>query len=121
MPQITVDYSNPVEDAFDIDGFTRALHEAVVTVAAAKPDSCKTLIRYDCLSAYGYDDPEDAGHALVHVTIGLLAGRSEETKARLTEATLELLGRYIEPEDGITLHASAEVRELDASYRKFDR
>ncbi|MEV6049510.1 isomerase [Streptomyces sp. NPDC052107] len=121
MPQITVDYSSPVEDAFEVDGFARALHETVVDIAAAKPESCKTLIRYDCLSVFGYEDPEEEGHALVHVTIGLLAGRDEETKARLTEATLELLRRYIEPEDGITLHASAEVRDLDPSYRKFER
>jgi 5-carboxymethyl-2-hydroxymuconate isomerase len=121
MPQITVDYSHPVEDAFDVDGFTRSLHEANVEIAAAKPEACKTMIRYDCLSAYGYDDRADEGHALVTVSIGLLPGRTDEVKVRLTEATLELLGKYIAPQDGVTLHASAEVRELDASYRKFDR
>ncbi|NIK55349.1 5-carboxymethyl-2-hydroxymuconate Delta-isomerase [Kribbella shirazensis] len=120
MPQITVDYSHPVEDAFDVDGFTRVLHETVVDIAAAKPEACKTLIRYDCLSAYGYDDRADEGHALVHVTIGLLPGRTEETKARLTEATVELLRKHIAPQDGVTVHASAEVRELDASYRKLE-
>ena len=66
-------------------------------------------------------DSADKAHALVRVSIGLLPGRTEEVKARLTEATLELLGKYIAPQDGVTLHASAEVRELDASYRKFDR
>ena len=121
MPQITVDYSHPDEDSFDIDGFTRALHETVVDIAAAKPEACKTMIRHDNLSAYGYADSADGAHALVQVSIGLLPGRTEEVKARLTEATLELLGKYIAPQDGVTLHASAEVRELDASYRKFDR
>ena len=121
MPQITVDYSHPSEDAFDIDGFTRALHEAVVEIAAAKPEACKTMIRHDNLSAYGYADSADGAHALVRVSIALLPGRTEEVKGRLTEATLELLGKYIAPQDGVTLHASAEVRELDASYRKFDR
>lgn len=120
MPQITVDYTAVLEDAqaFDMEGFGRALHEAVVEIAAAKPESCKTLFR-DCLSAYGYGQT-NAQAPIVHVTIGLLAGRSEETKARLTEAALELLRKYVEVEDGTVLHASAEVRELDASYRKFD-
>jgi 5-carboxymethyl-2-hydroxymuconate isomerase len=121
MPQITIDYSHPVEDAFDVDGFTRSLHEAVVEIAAAKPEACKTMIRYDNLSAYGYEDSADGRHALVGVAIALLPGRTDEVKVRLTEATLELLGKYIAPQDGVTLHASAEVRELDASYRKFDR
>jgi 5-carboxymethyl-2-hydroxymuconate isomerase len=34
---------------------------------------------------------------------------------------LDLLRKHLAPEDGVTLHASAEVRDLDASYRKFDR
>jgi 5-carboxymethyl-2-hydroxymuconate isomerase len=121
MPQITVDYTAVLEDsdAFDMDGFARALHETVVEIAAAKPEACKTLFR-DGLSAYGYE-PMDRQPAIVHVTIGLLAGRSEETKARLTEAVLELLRKHVAAEDGVTLHASAEVRELDPSYRKFDR
>ncbi|MGW0880374.1 5-carboxymethyl-2-hydroxymuconate Delta-isomerase [Streptomyces sp. NPDC002671] len=121
MPQITVDYTAVLEDsgAFDMDGFARALHEAVVEIAAAKPEACKTLFR-DGLAAYGYEDM-DHQHGIVHVTIGLLAGRSEETRARLAETVLELLRKHVEPEDGVTLHASAEVRDLDPSYRKFDR
>ncbi|WP_225830937.1 5-carboxymethyl-2-hydroxymuconate Delta-isomerase [Streptomyces sp. NK08204] len=121
MPQITVDYSHPVEDSFDEKGFARALHEATVEIAAAKPEACKTLFRYSDSCAFGYEDPEAGGHAIVHVSIGLLAGRSDETKARLTEAVLELIRGHVPPQDGVTLHASAEVRDLDPSYRKFDR
>ncbi|MEV6761231.1 isomerase [Streptomyces sp. NPDC051105] len=120
MPQITVDYSHPVEDAFDFDGFARGLHEATVEIAAAKPEACKTLYRPTEYCAFGYEDPRAGGHAIVHVTIGLLAGRSDETKERLTQATLELLRKHIEPEDGVVLHASAEVRDLDPSYRKYE-
>ncbi|MGW1001002.1 5-carboxymethyl-2-hydroxymuconate Delta-isomerase [Streptomyces sp. NPDC002520] len=121
MPQITVDYSYQVEDVFDQEGFARGLHEATVEIAAAKPEACKTLFRYTDDSAFGYEDSAADGHAIVHVTIGLLAGRSEETKARLTEAVVELLREHITPEDGVTVHGSAEVRDLDPSYRKFDR
>ncbi|MBB5794318.1 5-carboxymethyl-2-hydroxymuconate isomerase [Streptomyces caelestis] len=56
----------------------------------------------------------------MHVHFALLPGRTEETKARLTEATLELLRTYVKTADGRVLHASAEVRDLDASYRKFE-
>ncbi len=54
----------------------------------------------------------------MHVHIALLAGRTDETKARLTEAVLELLRQYVKPAEGQMLHASAEVRDLDPSYRK---
>ncbi|MEU6353343.1 isomerase [Streptomyces sp. NPDC047072] len=119
MPQITVDHSKFI--AFDREEFARDLHGAVVEIAAAKPEACKTQFRASEVTAFGYEDPLDNGHAVVHVTIGLLAGRTDETKARLTEAVLELLKKHIEDDGSEVLHASAEIRDLDASYRKFER
>ena len=119
MPQITVDHSKTI--GFDREGFARDLHEAVVEIAAAKPEACKTQFRRSEVTAFGFEDPEEQGHAIVHVTLGLLAGRTEETKARLTEAVLELLKKHVEDDGHVTLHASAEVRDLDPSYRKFER
>ncbi|KOU55660.1 isomerase [Streptomyces sp. MMG1533] len=117
MPQITVDYSAPLADGFDRRGFALALHDAVVEIAAAKYEACKTQFRATEDTTVGRDE---GGHGIVHVTLGLLAGRTDETKVQLTEAVLELLRQYVKPADGLALHASAEVRDLDASYRKFD-
>ncbi|MEU6095365.1 isomerase [Streptomyces sp. NPDC047079] len=117
MPQITVDYSAPLADSFDRPGFASALHAQVVEIAAARIEACKTQFRRTEDTAVGAD-PD--GHAVVHVTVGLLAGRTEETKARLAEATLELLRQFVRPTADLALHASAEVRDLDASYRKFE-
>ncbi|GAA2660380.1 isomerase [Streptomyces vastus] len=117
MPQITVDYSVPLGDAFDRKGFALALHTMVVETAAAKPEACKTRFRPTEDLVIG---AEADGHALVHVAVALLPGRTEETKAALTERTLELLRAHVKPAGGITLHASAEVRDLDASYNKFE-
>ncbi|MBX9393075.1 5-carboxymethyl-2-hydroxymuconate Delta-isomerase [Streptomyces sp. TRM72054] len=117
MPQITVDYSEQLAEGFDRPGFAKALHAAVVDIAAAKPPACKTQFRRTENTTVG---PDTEGHAVVHVHIGLLAGRTDETKARLTEAVLELLRQYVKPDGGLDLHASAEVRDLDASYRKFE-
>ncbi|MEW1780469.1 isomerase [Streptomyces sp. NPDC086777] len=117
MPQITVDYTATAGPAFDRQGFAAALHRAVVEIAAAKPEACKTLFRAADETAYGYDT--DGAHVIVHVTFGLLAGRTDETKAKLTETTLELLREHLKPEAAV-LHASAEVRDLDPSYRKYE-
>ncbi|MFC8422566.1 5-carboxymethyl-2-hydroxymuconate Delta-isomerase [Streptomyces sp. NPDC057236] len=117
MPQITVDYSERLADGFDRPAFARDLHTAVVDIAAAKPPACKTRFRRTEDPVVG---PDTDGHALVHVHIALLPGRSDETKARLTETALELLRQYVKPAEGARLHASAEVRDLDASYRKFE-
>ncbi|MEU8851557.1 5-carboxymethyl-2-hydroxymuconate Delta-isomerase [Streptomyces sp. NPDC048564] len=117
MPQITVDYSEQLADDFDRPGFARGLHTAVVEIAAAKPPACKTQFRRTENTTVGEDTE---GHGVVHVTIGLLAGRTDETKARLTETVLELVRQHLKPADGLALHVSAEVRDLDPSYRKFE-
>jgi 5-carboxymethyl-2-hydroxymuconate isomerase len=117
MPQIIVDHSESLSAAFDATALAHDLHSAAVEVAAAKPEACKTLFRPCRTTAIGF---EADGHAVLHVTIGLLAGRTDETKARLTETVLEALRKHVRPTEGVALHVSAEVRELDASYRKFD-
>lgn len=119
MPQITVDHSRFLD--FDKEAFARDLHTAVVEIAAARPEACKTQFRASEITAFGYEDPGEFGHGVVHVTLGLLAGRTDETKARLTEAVLELLRKHVDDDGAAVLHASAEVRDLDASYRKFER
>ncbi|MGW4976606.1 5-carboxymethyl-2-hydroxymuconate Delta-isomerase [Streptomyces mirabilis] len=117
MPNITVEHS-PALDHVDWRAFALALHPVVVETAAAKIEACKTrTLRIEDEVVGAEADPD--AHAIVHVTLALLAGRTEETKAKLTEATLELLRKHVEPTDGRTLHVSAEVRELDPSYRKY--
>ncbi|MEU9188662.1 isomerase [Streptomyces sp. NPDC048484] len=115
MPQITVDYSVPLAETFDRQGFAVALHTMVVETAGAKIEACKSRFR-------AVDDivvgAEGAGHALVHVSLALLPGRSAEVKSALTSRTLELLRAHVKPVDGVTLHASAEVLDLEASYQK---
>ncbi|MBQ1087920.1 5-carboxymethyl-2-hydroxymuconate Delta-isomerase [Streptomyces sp. B93] len=114
MPQITVERS-PRLDHVDWEQFALALHPVVVEVAAARTEACKTRVLRTEDEAVGAGAE---GHAIVNVSLALLPGRTEETKARLTEAVVDLLRKHIEPVDGLTLHLSAEVRELDASYQK---
>lgn len=120
MPQITVEVSSLL-DHVDWRGFALELHPIVVETAAARLEACKTrVLRTEedvvgAVAADGYGGP-----AIVNLTIALLAGRTDETKARLTEAALELLRKYVPPADGFTMHVSAEVRDLDPSYRKFE-
>lgn len=114
MPQITVERSGYL-DHVDWEAFATALHPVVVETAGARPEACKTRVLRTEDEAVG---AESDGHAIVQVTIALLAGRSDETKAELAEAVVELLRKHVEPQDGLRLHLSAEVRDLDPSYRK---
>ncbi|MET7341526.1 5-carboxymethyl-2-hydroxymuconate Delta-isomerase [Streptomyces sp. NPDC087866] len=115
MPQITVDYSAELADAFDRPAFALALHPVVAETVDTKIAACKTRFRRTEETVVA-DAPE--GDALVHVDISLLAGRTPETKARLTKAVLELLTGHLRTVTGPVLHLSVEARDLDASYRK---
>ncbi|MER5550771.1 5-carboxymethyl-2-hydroxymuconate Delta-isomerase [Streptomyces sp. NPDC002793] len=115
MPQITVDYSAELDDSFDRRGFALALHPIVAETVSTKVPACKT--RFHRAEDFVAGDAAD-GDAVVNVSIAMLPGRTPEIKARLTEAVLDLLAGHLKPVDGLTVHASAEVRDLDASYRK---
>lgn len=115
MPQITVDYSAELDDAFDRAGFAGALHPLIAETVSTKIAACKTRFRRVEETVVA-DAP--GGDGLVHVDISLLAGRTPEVKARLTESVRDLLVVHIRPTAGLTLHLSAETRDLDASYRK---
>jgi 5-carboxymethyl-2-hydroxymuconate isomerase len=117
MPQITVDYSEQLADAFDRRALAQELHARAVEIAAAKLPACTTQFRRTEDTIVG---PDADGHAVVRVTIALLAGRTDEVKARLAEEVLQALRTHVKPVEGLTLHASAEVRDSDPSYRKFD-
>ncbi|MER5277113.1 isomerase [Streptomyces sp. NPDC002809] len=115
MPQITVDYSAELDDTFDRSGFAGALHPLIAEKVTTKIAACKTRFRRIEETVVA-DAP--GGDALVHVDISLLPGRTPEIRAGLTEAVLELLAGHIRPAAGLTLHLSAETRDLDPSYRK---
>ncbi|WP_329459556.1 5-carboxymethyl-2-hydroxymuconate Delta-isomerase [Streptomyces sp. NBC_01497] len=117
MPQITVDHSADLTGAFDPAALAHELHTAAIEIAAAKPEACKTLFRPCPITVVGHDTD---GHAVVHVTVGLLAGRTEETRTRLADTLLEQVRRHVKTDGGTALHASVEIRDLDPTYRKFD-
>ncbi|WP_406381035.1 hypothetical protein [Streptomyces sp. NBC_01618] len=58
------------------------------------------------------------GDAILHISIALLPGRSEEVEGQLSSSVLELLTAHLKPAAQVTVHVSAETRDLDPPYRK---
>ncbi|MDG9725837.1 5-carboxymethyl-2-hydroxymuconate Delta-isomerase [Streptomyces sp. DH41] len=114
MPQILVTRTGG--DEVDWEGLATALNRLAVEKAGARLEACKTHVFRGEDLAVGADTGYD--QVLAHVTFGLLAGRSDETKAQLTEAAVDLMRTFIGPQDGRRAYVSAEVRDLDPSYRK---
>ncbi|QNP62994.1 5-carboxymethyl-2-hydroxymuconate Delta-isomerase [Streptomyces genisteinicus] len=115
MPQITVDCSPTARSALDRQKFALALHRLVVDTVGTRLEACKTRFRPADETVVG-DGGSDA--PLVHVGIALLPGRSEEVKARLSQAVVDLVAEHLAAAAGGASYVSAEIRDLEASYRK---
>jgi 5-carboxymethyl-2-hydroxymuconate isomerase len=110
MPHTTVEYSGTLAGALDKPGFASTLHEILVTVAGGRADGCKTrFVRHDDLFI------ADGGphHAMIHVEIALLSGRTPETKRALTGAVLAALRAHTAPTPQYGVQFSVDLRDLD--------
>lgn len=110
MPQITVEYSQVVADAFDRRAFALALHALAPAMIGSEQASFKT--RFYAIEDAVIGDG-DAAHAMVHVDFRLLSGRSPELKRRLGEAVLELARGHLRAVEGMDIQLTVEVRDLD--------
>lgn len=115
MPHITVDYSENLESSFDRRAFALALHPLVAETVDTKLAACKTRFRRADTMVVAGGAPTDAA---VYIDIALLAGRTTELKAKLSESVVALLAGYLKPVDGVMPPVYAEVRDLAPSYRK---
>ncbi|MEE1782600.1 5-carboxymethyl-2-hydroxymuconate Delta-isomerase [Streptomyces sp. SP17BM10] len=116
MPQITVEYSAELTDAFDRRGFALALHAPAADLLEGPLDDFKTRFYVSEESVIG----EDSGsNAMIHVELAILSGRTPETKQELGRIALETASRYLSPVPGLTVQVTVEVRDLDrVNYHK---
>ncbi|MEZ0089135.1 5-carboxymethyl-2-hydroxymuconate Delta-isomerase [Streptacidiphilus sp. EB129] len=116
MPQITVEYSAELADAFDRRGFALALHAPAAELLESSPGDFKTRFYAIGESVIGMDAGDGA---MIHVDLAILSGRTPETKRELGRLALETAGRYLAPVPGRTVQLTVEVRDLDrANYHK---
>jgi 5-carboxymethyl-2-hydroxymuconate isomerase len=115
MPHFTVDYSTALSDAFDRRGFALALHPLTARVIDTAVDSCKTRFRpvEETVVADGATE-----HAVIHVEVAIMPGRTDEVKAELSRAVLELVLSHTAPMTDVVMHASVDVHDLSEAYRK---
>ncbi|MFI1198393.1 5-carboxymethyl-2-hydroxymuconate Delta-isomerase [Streptomyces sp. NPDC020883] len=116
MPHILVDHDATLREFLDSRRFAHELHTlAAKTIDGITVESCKT--RFRCVEdvVIAHDAPQQA---LIHVDFAILPGRSTETKTTLSQAVLDLVRAHTAAATHLTVHASVEVRDLDAAYTK---
>ncbi|MFF8401478.1 5-carboxymethyl-2-hydroxymuconate Delta-isomerase [Streptomyces sp. NPDC015684] len=113
MPHLAIDYSSRLAGVLDPGALARELHPLVVEESSST-GVCKTLFRP--VETY-VGDPTGRETVFVHVEVGLMPGRSEARKARLSERILALLAGHLPGDGAAGAVFSVEVRDLSASYR----
>jgi 5-carboxymethyl-2-hydroxymuconate isomerase len=109
MPQITVEYSAELGEAFDRRAFALALHRTVGPLVSAEVEEFKTRFRQIEESVIGDGSPA----AMVHVRVGLLTGRSVELKQEVGRVSIEIARDHLKPVEGLPTQVTLEVYDMD--------
>ncbi|MDY6922346.1 MAG: 5-carboxymethyl-2-hydroxymuconate isomerase [Pseudomonadota bacterium] len=120
MPQIRVEFSQGSISPGAARDLAFALHHALAPVLETDLPSFKT--RLVCLEDFAIGGgPSSEG--MIHVELGVLAGRSDEVKGRAAGLALATAQACLAREEtGSSLQLTVEVRDMDrSSYRKFVR
>ncbi|MER7580647.1 isomerase [Kitasatospora sp. NPDC097691] len=110
VPQILVDHSAELD--FDRTAFADEVHKAITEVIDTTVDHCKTLFRP---AAHHRVGDGTTGEAAVLVEIKILAGRTAEQRAELTDRILTILCSRITRPAAL----GVQVTELDRDTYRF--
>lgn len=116
MPQITVEYSASLAEAFDRRGFALALHPPAAELIGSSLPDFKTRFRPITEAVIG---DGAATEAMIHVDLAIMPGREPEVKARLGELTLAILCDHIKPQTGLNTQVTVEVRDIENYHKRF--
>lgn len=116
MPQLAIEYSSNLAGAFDARGFALHMHALVVATVDTGLHNCKTRLIELGHVVIGDGSPD---HAMIHVDLRILSGRSEAQKQALGQAVLAALQEAVSDLRTLKLQLTVEVRDLDrANYHK---
>lgn len=115
MPHTTVEFSADLGSAFDNVAFAEELHPLIAAIAGARVGGCVTRMLYPDFihDEYLYIADGSSYHAVIHVEIALLSGRTTEVKRELSQAVLALVRTHTAPAPGFEIQMSVEVRDID--------
>ncbi len=110
MPHFVIEYSNDLEEQYKIEQVMLLAREAGVKSGVMLADDIKVRARgYDHYSLLEADD------SFVHVTVFMLAGRTDAQKLKLSELLREKLQDYLVRITSISI----DIRDMDPhAYKK---
>ncbi len=108
MPQLEIEYT---ANLIDLDS-TQVLRAAVGALSdLGEFDMAATKARIRVAEEFSVDHP-DSGGSFVAITVGILPGRSEETRRHISQALTDAVAAVIPQRPGTQV--TTEIRVMDA-------
>jgi 5-carboxymethyl-2-hydroxymuconate isomerase len=113
MPNLIMEYTNSVDERANIPLLLEELHQGLITSELFEVPAIKSrAIRLDEWLVGDAQDRED----FIHVTVELMAGRTDEQKSQLAEKLIHIMAEQAPNIESLTVN----LREIDAiCFRKF--
>ncbi|MGJ8528993.1 5-carboxymethyl-2-hydroxymuconate Delta-isomerase [Maritalea sp.] len=111
MPHIIIEYAQPIANDIDLEALCKSLSEAALATGVfTTPEDVKARA---IPATHWYQPVENS--TFIHITVRLMAGRTEEQKRKVTTAILEKAAAKL-PQVGTI---SVDIKEIDpATYAK---
>lgn len=115
MPHLILEYSNNIDKNLDLKCLFVALHKLLEEKLPTDISNCKS--RYIPRELFFIGNGEDK-NAFAHLTIKILAGRSDEIKNELGNNMLKIMSDFFHLKKDAELHLSVELVDLNKDYYK---
>ena len=116
MPHLILEYSNNFDGELDFEPFFVTLHKLLEEKLPTDISSCKS--RCIARELFFIGDCH-IKNAFAHLTIKILAGRTDENKNKLGNEILKMMRNFFHPHKcNLILQLSVEVIDLDKHYFK---
>jgi 5-carboxymethyl-2-hydroxymuconate isomerase len=110
MPHFVIEYSRDVEEDYDINQVMQIAYDVGVKSGVMTPADIKVRAR-----PYDHFRILNEGDSFVHVSVFLLAGRTDEQKLHVSELLRDCLQSYL----SMVTSISIDIRDMDPqAYKK---
>ncbi|WP_261816163.1 5-carboxymethyl-2-hydroxymuconate Delta-isomerase [Vibrio gallicus] len=106
MPNLVMEYTQPIEDRLNVQGLLQDIHQVMLDSGLFDAASIKSRA-LRCHTWLVGEQEDDAN--FIHVTVELLSGRTEEQKRALSRELIQVLTRSSDWVESLTVN----VRDMN--------
>ncbi|MGF1724534.1 5-carboxymethyl-2-hydroxymuconate Delta-isomerase [Photobacterium nomapromontoriensis] len=106
MPNLVMEYAEPVAERVNIPGLLTDLHQALLGCGLFTPDTVKSR-SYSCQDWLVGDEADIA--TFIHIEVSMLSGRTAAVKRELSQLLMGVLEQHAATINSLTV----DIRDMD--------